>query len=63
MHPVSLSARSAVEARQPIAERIAEFRRDLAEREAALAKLGDETPQPTPDPAAVREYAGRHENG
>ncbi len=43
------------EARQPIAERIAELRRDLAERQAALAKIGNETPQPPPDPAAVRE--------
>jgi hypothetical protein len=45
---------TSAEARQPIAERIAELRRDLSERQAALAKLGDETPPP-PDPAAVRE--------
>ena len=46
---------TAAEARQPIAERIGELRRDIAERQAALAKLSDETPPPPPDPAAVRE--------
>ncbi len=46
---------TAPEARQPIAERIGELRRDLAERQSALAKLSDETPPPPPDPAIARE--------
>lgn len=46
---------TSAEARQPIAERIAELRRDLADRQTALAKIGSETPQPPPDPTAVRE--------
>jgi hypothetical protein len=46
---------TSAEARQPIVDRIAELRRTLAEREAALAKLRDETPPPPPDPQAVAE--------
>jgi len=46
---------TSAEARQPIAERIGELRRDLAERQSALAKLSDETPPPPPDPAIARE--------
>ncbi len=46
---------TSAEARQPIVDRIAELRRDLAEREAALAKLRDEAPPPPPDPQVVGE--------
>jgi hypothetical protein len=36
-------------------ERISELRRDLAERQAALAKLDGDTPPPAADPAIVSE--------
>ena len=43
------------EARPPIVERISELRRDLATRQAVLAKLDGDTPPPPPDPAVVSE--------